>query len=108
MSYPPPPPHTHTGCDHTSHNDHFLRQLSAPVLSDSLSSEDLNEESEQGQQNISPPDGGDEKVDKVYTVGCFDLFHRGHRKLLKNMRNLGTEVTIIDLICIVPIVKYKV
>ncbi len=94
----PPPPHTHTGCDHTSHNDHFLRHLSAPVLSDSLSSENLNKES----------DGGDEKVDKVYTVGCFDLFHRGHRKLLKNMRNLGTEVTIIDLICIVPIVRYKV
>lgn len=34
----------------------------------------------------------DERVDKVYTVGCFDLFHRGHINLLKNMRKLGKEV----------------
>ena len=34
----------------------------------------------------------DERVDKVYTVGCFDLFHRGHVNLLKNMRKLGKEV----------------
>ena len=39
----------------------------------------------------------DERVDKVYTVGCFDLFHRGHVNLLKNMRKLGKEVTIIIL-----------
>ena len=32
------------------------------------------------------------KVDKVYTVGCFDLFHRGHEILLKRMRKLGKEV----------------
>ena len=34
----------------------------------------------------------DNRVDKVYTVGCFDLFHRGHIVLLKNMRKLGKEV----------------
>lgn len=34
----------------------------------------------------------DGRVDKVYTVGCFDLFHRGHIVLLKNMRKLGREV----------------
>jgi len=34
-------------------------------------------------------------VDKIYTVGCFDLFHRGHRKLLRNMRGLGREVCVI-------------
>ena len=67
--------------------------MSVPVLRNSQSSDDLDEESEQGQPHISPPDSGNEKVDKVYTVGCFDLFHRGHRKLLKNMRNLGREVT---------------
>ena len=32
------------------------------------------------------------KVDKVYTVGCFDLFHRGHSTLLRKMRSLGKEV----------------
>ena len=32
------------------------------------------------------------KVDKVYTVGCFDLFHCGHSTLLRNMRTLGKEV----------------
>lgn len=36
----------------------------------------------------------DERVDKVYTVGCFDLFHRGHVNLLKNMRKLGKEVPV--------------
>ena len=36
---------------------------------------------------------GWEKVDKVYTVGCFDLFHRGHVNLLKNMRKMGREVS---------------
>ena len=35
---------------------------------------------------------GKKKVDKTYTVGCFDLFHRGHRTLLKYMRILGKEV----------------
>ena len=34
----------------------------------------------------------DGRVDKIYTVGCFDLFHRGHINLLKNMRTLGKEV----------------
>lgn len=51
------------------------------------SSSDDSEEDELGQTK------NDERVDKVYTVGCFDLFHRGHINLLKNMRKLGKEVT---------------
>lgn len=39
----------------------------------------------------------DNRVDKVYTVGCFDLFHRGHIALLKNMRKLGKEVCLLQL-----------
>ncbi len=34
----------------------------------------------------------EKKIDKVYTVGCFDLFHRGHINLLREMRKLGRQV----------------
>ena len=37
-------------------------------------------------------DDDSHKVDKVYTVGCFDLLHRGHEILFKNMRTMGREV----------------
>ena len=40
------------------------------------------------------------KVDKVYTVGCFDLLHRGHENLFKNMRTMGREVWFV---CIVQV-----
>jgi cytidyltransferase-like protein len=36
----------------------------------------------------------DGRADKVYTVGCFDLFHDGHRILLQRMRQLGREVIV--------------
>ncbi|XP_061188634.1 uncharacterized protein LOC133196791 [Saccostrea echinata] len=36
----------------------------------------------------------DDRVDRVYTVGCFDLFHRGHVRLLQRMRRLGKEVIV--------------
>ncbi|CAF4446058.1 unnamed protein product, partial [Didymodactylos carnosus] len=29
-----------------------------------------------------------------YTVGCFDLFHEGHRLLLQRMREYGREVVV--------------
>lgn len=31
---------------------------------------------------------------KVYTVGCFDLFHRGHQSMLMAMREFGTFVCV--------------
>ncbi|CAF0756612.1 unnamed protein product [Brachionus calyciflorus] len=34
------------------------------------------------------------KVDKVYTIGCFDLFHHGHVKLINRMRELGKKVIV--------------
>lgn len=34
----------------------------------------------------------DDRTDRVYTVGCFDLFHQGHIRLLQRMRRLGKEV----------------
>ncbi len=35
-----------------------------------------------------------EPVDKVYTIGCFDVFHPGHELLLKRMRSYGKKVRI--------------
>lgn len=37
-----------------------------------------------------------QKVDKVYTVGCFDLFHEGHKILLERLRELGTQVRLVN------------
>ena len=36
----------------------------------------------------------DNRVDKVYTVGCFDLFHHGHVKLIERMREIGKKVIV--------------
>ena len=36
----------------------------------------------------------DTRVDKVYTVGCFDLFHHGHIKLIERMREIGKKVIV--------------
>lgn len=35
----------------------------------------------------------DARAERVYTVGCFDLFHHGHVKLLKQMRRFGKKVS---------------
>ncbi|KAL4235229.1 hypothetical protein ACF0H5_006867 [Mactra antiquata] len=35
-----------------------------------------------------------EKVDKVYTVGCFDLFHEGHKILIERLKQIGTQVIV--------------
>ncbi|XP_067651084.1 uncharacterized protein [Haliotis asinina] len=36
----------------------------------------------------------DSRVERVYTVGCFDLFHHGHVKLMQRMRKLGKQVVV--------------
>lgn len=36
----------------------------------------------------------DKRVDKVYTIGCFDLFHHGHVQLIQRMRQLGKKVIV--------------
>ena len=33
-------------------------------------------------------------VTKVYTIGCFDLFHRGHESMLATMRQLGAFLVV--------------
>ena len=36
-----------------------------------------------------------EPVDKVYTIGCFDVFHPGHELLLKRLRAYGRKVRVL-------------
>jgi cytidyltransferase-like protein len=63
--------------------------------SSSISSEDRDETSRVLQRSSSLPaiwiDG---RADKVFTIGCFDLFHEGHRLLLQRMRQFGREVIV--------------
>ncbi|XP_060570081.1 uncharacterized protein LOC132728455 [Ruditapes philippinarum] len=35
-----------------------------------------------------------QKVDKIYTVGCFDLFHEGHIILMERLKELGSQVIV--------------
>jgi len=68
----------------------LLQSSSVPAFrlgsdSDNSTCSDVEEEDKEGVAEMN-------KVDKVYTVGCFDLFHRGHSTLLRNMRKLGKEV----------------
>lgn len=46
-------------------------------------------------RNSIPLDILDTRVDKVYTIGCFDLFHHGHITLLQRMRALGKQVRVM-------------
>jgi bifunctional ADP-heptose synthase (sugar kinase/adenylyltransferase) len=36
----------------------------------------------------------DTRVDKVYTVGCFDLFHYGHIQLFERMSSIGKKLVV--------------
>ncbi|UJR34100.1 hypothetical protein I4U23_021510 [Adineta vaga] len=61
----------------------------------SSSSEIHNESSPVYQRSASLPSIWiDGRADKVYTVGCFDLFHEGHRLLLQRMRQYGRQVIV--------------
>ena len=43
-------------------------------------------------QNLKPclPEGWENR--KVYTIGCFDLFHRGHQNVLMSLREFGAYI----------------
>ena len=36
----------------------------------------------------------DNRVDNVYTVGCFDLFHYGHIHLFERMASIGKSLIV--------------
>lgn len=65
-----------------------------------FSSENLNDDTKPHETTKSvleistPKDVIDNRVDKVYTIGCFDLFHHGHVQLIKRMRELGKKVIV--------------
>lgn len=45
----------------------------------------------QTNENKPPlPEGWESR--KVYTIGCFDLFHRGHQNVLKSLREFGAYI----------------
>ena len=39
------------------------------------------------------------RVDKVYTIGCFDLLHEGHIRLFERLRTLGKQVSLNSFTC---------
>jgi len=39
-------------------------------------------------------DATKDRYDKVYTIGCFDLVHRGHRNLFRTMRSIGDQIVV--------------
>lgn len=56
--------------------------------------EDVDNPHLQRPRNSSVPlNAFDTRVDRVYTVGCFDLFHTGHITLLQRMQALGKQVS---------------
>jgi cytidyltransferase-like protein len=73
----------------------LINEVKDERSSSTSSSEGQNESSYTYQRSASLPaiwiDG---RADKVYTVGCFDLFHEGHRLLLQRMRQFGREVIV--------------
>jgi cytidyltransferase-like protein len=87
-------------------NDRALKGSSNPLADhpNEIEEERSSTDSLEGQDEPSPPvfqrssslptiwiDG---RADKVYTIGCFDLFHEGHRLLLQRMRQFGREVIV--------------
>ena len=34
------------------------------------------------------------KYERIYTIGCFDQFHKGHEVLLTKMKSMGKEVIV--------------
>ncbi|XP_021360097.1 uncharacterized protein LOC110454742 [Mizuhopecten yessoensis] len=45
-------------------------------------------------QHSVPSIGLDGRVQKVFSIGCFDLFHEGHRRLLHRLKAIGKQVIV--------------
>lgn len=85
------PPNLSSSICESSSNSLALR---TPTISETLS-ETQDEQPVVYQRSVSLPSIWiDGRADKVYTVGCFDLFHDGHRILLQRMRQFGREVIV--------------
>jgi cytidyltransferase-like protein len=62
--------------------------------SSDLEEDDDGAESEEESVPESPMPMGNQPFTTAYTVGCFDLFHRGHVALLRNMRREAKRIVI--------------
>ena len=84
---------------HPPRENDFSEPLSMGPLTHIASAPNLKSLDDSDSAASSDHDENEGRVDKVYTVGCFDLFHRGHINLLKNMRKLGREVGLCTCSC---------
>lgn len=74
-------------------SDNYNTGLETNILVSQNIIEEENEIEEQENTFIEKPIV-DNRVDKVYTIGCFDLFHHGHIRLIERMREVGKKVII--------------
>ncbi|CAF1273571.1 unnamed protein product [Adineta ricciae] len=83
----------------------FSANMTNPMIAETIDSEDDSHSTSSSdnaddplhsfQRSASLPSIWiDGRADKVYTVGCFDLFHEGHRLLLQRMRQYGRQVIV--------------
>jgi cytidyltransferase-like protein len=83
---------------HDSHNDELekedMEESQEQILPQSTTSSASVTRKSSRSSSFRTNNDVDNRVDKVYTVGCFDLFHHGHVQLIKRMRELGKKVIV--------------
>ena len=104
-------------------SDIFMRLINRSGTEDNLSDQEKSDESEKGDRLADQPklsekvksvrkkpalfrrhsysawSRSSKRVDKVYTIGCFDLFHEGHIRLFERLRTLGKQVSLNYFTC---------
>ena len=76
---------------HYQKRKHFHSDINLKAELENSEKKYSNEKIQKQQQIVKITDN---RVDKVYTIGCFDLFHHGHVQLINRMRELGKKVIV--------------